>query len=274
MVIYKLEVFEMGETVGTDWTLILLFVLIISLAIIGSKVNRIKGWSSKKPFRRHVILTPILLAVFGVMIYFFLTRTPSQNRTLQLYFIGIFFIISLLITTVFLKVKLKSALKSLWVIILAIISIPAGLLALSYSNEILDSSAPQTFLGTVENRRWDTTRIPGIRNSGGVAHFIYLTMNDNDEVMRLNINRRLYNSISVGDMVYICKKPGFWGIEWNSCLHRLVQPTDMENFNTVFARRAANHQENQELQIHPDDDAEHIRVLLQKLNEERLSVQE
>jgi len=248
--------YDVGSITATDWALFLTMAVALLCSIIATTADKFKDWCSKRSYWRHVPRASLLLAFLVFIIFIILRGTSSQYWILLFAFIGLIFTILLLIDINFFKATKQ---KVVFILVLAVISIPIGFLILSYTNKLFDSSEPQTFFGTVENRNWKGGRL--LTRILTPSYFVYLSIKDSDEVLTLNIDRRLYHSISMGDMVYICKKPGFWGIEWNSCLHRTIRPNETP-FNTTFGRRAANHKENQELQIHPDDYAEHIRVLL------------
>ena len=111
--------------------------------------------------------------------------------------------------------------------------LPYSFFVVTLTNAAFNFNEPQTISGTIENRMTESTM--GSLNT--TIYRAHIAVDELDEELRLRVTRRFYNSVRVGDMVYVCISPGLWGFEWISCVHR-VGPDG---------------------RVHPDDNAPHLR---------------
>jgi len=114
--------------------------------------------------------------------------------------------------------------------------LPYSYYAVTLTNAAFDFNEPQTISGTIENRTTGSTM--GSVNT--TTYRIHISVDEYDDELRIRVPRRFYNSVRVGDEVYVCTKPGLWGFEWMSCIHRVDRHTG---------------------RIHPDDNAPHLQAL-------------
>jgi len=107
-------------------------------------------------------------------------------------------------------------------------------LAITLTNFVFDSGETQTSFGTIERRVTSSSA-----RSPNITRLIHVSIYGHDDEMRITVPRRFYNSVREGNMVYVCTRPGLWGFQWTSCVHR-VGPDG---------------------RVHPDDDTPHLRGL-------------
>jgi len=115
---------------------------------------------------------------------------------------------------------------------IAVFAFSYAYLFVTFTNATFDFQEPQTSFTTIENRRV----VPRRHSS---AHLITVSLDGHESELEIEIPSRVYHSIRDSDMVYVCVSPGLWGFEWVSCIHR-VRPDG---------------------QVHPNDNAPHLRGL-------------
>jgi len=109
-------------------------------------------------------------------------------------------------------------------------------LSLTITNTVFDFQDPRIMLGTVENR------INTYLSRGPIRYHVDVSVDNPDGRLRTRVTRRFYNSVQEDDMVYVCIRPGRWGFEWVSCIHRVIEIDG-------------------QLQVYPGDDAKHLHAL-------------
>jgi len=228
--ILYLQVWRMENMTFHQIFLVLILVLAVAGVVVDIYLVKTKHKYHKKPYGRLGSLAALILLPIVLPRRFTLVLLDTRNFVVLLALIGVLVIFFILLEVIFFKGKITIQ----FVIALALLTSPLAAVLFAYTNTIFDFSEPQTSLATVVERQIR----PGAANRAPRYYIIFSLEYPEGESreLRINMGRRFHASVREGDIVYFCIKPGLWGDEWNSCIHRILPDSS----------------------IHPDDDAPHL----------------
>jgi len=82
------------------------------------------------------------------------------------------------------------------------------------SNAAFDKYPTEQRFGVITDQR-------RVARRHGATYNLDISLGGGNSLRSYSVNRNFFNSVEADEVIRVCTRPGFWGLEWVSCIHKV-----------------------------------------------------